>query len=477
MTLRKRIRWPWATRFPLVSIPPQAVRSFARTALPLVSEAAMNDKLSPASVTPSASSTLAAPVAPAVLPAAATPAAATPKAPPSRRSISQPVPFSKVFQRQASPGQPQDEWPAEAFWYAVLLVGCASVALMLWGAYSALPRPANPEKSLRAEHVVPKLKGELREETPILQVASVEPPFLPVSAPMSAKPSLPPVSLAPLPLAPVPVPEPVKVELPRFDLPRPVAPVQEVTPALPLHQDPLVYVRANLGDTPMLRTWRTLTLYSLLALTPVPVAAQEDPKLQERLDKLEKLIKNVSDSLVSVSTSIDGLKADMKKDLAGVNAAVVQLRVDMDGSQTRMKNLEDLVGNIRADVTFLQRRLNEGVSPAAPVDKAGLDDLRKQLRSIEDALAKLRAAEPPTGRIALSPPSPNGRIVLANMYYEELLFVINQRTHRVPPGSVQTLENVPAGTLTYEVLSPTWGLRARESRNLPANETFTLTAR
>ena len=86
----------------------------------------------------------------------------------------------------------------------------------------------------------------------------------------------------------------------------------------------------------------------------VPVAvAQDDPKLQKRLENLEELIVKVNDSLRNVAAGIDGLKADMKKDIAGLNAAAVQLRVDMDANQTRVKELGDLLNNVRADVTFL----------------------------------------------------------------------------------------------------------------------------
>jgi hypothetical protein len=98
--------------------------------------------------------------------------------------------------------------------------------------------------------------------------------------------------------------------------------------------------------------------------------------------------------------------------------------------------------------------------------------------SIEEAIRKLRATEPTTGRIALSPPPSTGRVVLSNMYHEVMLFVINDKSHRVAPGAMAVLDNIPAGALSYEAISPTWGLvRARSTATLPANETFTLTAR
>jgi len=40
-----------------------------------------------------------------------------------------------------------------------------------------------------------------------------------------------------------------------------------------------------------------------------------------------------------------------------------------------------------------------------------------------------------------------------------------------------TVDGQPAGTFTYEAISPTWGLRARQTKTLAPNQTFTLTAR
>ena len=76
-----------------------------------------------------------------------------------------------------------------------------------------------------------------------------------------------------------------------------------------------------------------------------------------------------------------------------------------------------------------------------------------------------------------SVPTSTGRVVLVNLYPEELLFRINDKNYRVAPGTNLPVENVPAGTFTYEVISGFYGLLKHSTSPLASNETFTLTAR
>ena len=62
--------------------------------------------------------------------------------------------------------------------------------------------------------------------------------------------------------------------------------------------------------------------------------------------------------------------------------------------------------------------------------------------------------------------------MLSNRYPEEMLFIVNGTSYRVAPGSTRVLDPQPAGTITYEVLSPTWGLLRRRTTTLAANEPF-----
>ena len=69
--------------------------------------------------------------------------------------------------------------------------------------------------------------------------------------------------------------------------------------------------------------------------------------------------------------------------------------------------------------------------------------------------------------------------MLANHYTPDnyLLFIINQKSYRVLSGQTATIDNMPAGTFTYEVISPTSGSRGTQNRTLEPGETYTLTAR
>lgn len=296
-----------------------------------------------------------------------------------------------------------------------------------------------------------------------------------------------------LPVPPPPIPEPP----PRPELALPPVAFEPPLPALPDKLDPLVYaLRGDSGDSPMLRNWKMLAFCSLMAsaapvLPPTPVFAQgvDESKVLERLDKLEKSItasiKALSDDVSGVRIELGKLKidvADSKVDIDFVKKAVDSLKTEKLNLRI---DLEKQIASIRGDLEGLRnqiRNLPSGANPPIPAppvtDKSGLDDIKAKLGSIEQAILKL---QPSQNRIALAPPSPaaasTGRVLLINLHSEELLFVVNQKTHRVAPGASVPLDAVPSGSLSYEVLSPTWGLRARNTTSLAANETFTLTAR
>lgn len=235
----------------------------------------------------------------------------------------------------------------------------------------------------------------------------------------------------------------------------------------------------------MIRNWKTLALYSLLAMAPVAtpasvVAGGADEKAQKRFDETLISMNEAIKALNAATQGIGELRKDIRAsqtDIENLKTTAVKLRADADGSATRLEDLQKLINNLDAEVKHLRKRVNDSSLPSLPpsTDKASLDELKRQLVSIEQAILRLQPAEP-SSRVALSPPAPTGKVVLTNLYNEELLFVINQKAHRVPPGAAVNME-VPAGTVVYEVISGRHGLvRPRTTTNLPANETFTLTA-
>lgn len=397
-------------------------------------------------------------------------------------------------------------WSASAFGATVLLLCGLAIALMAWGAFSALPRLGNTEKLLRAQLPPPKLMEKAKRDDfagfrPI-EVVEVNPPPVHAEPPAPMKFELPPV-------LPPPTPEPLKIELPAalpppaparieppappptFTLsPPPVVPlppitaVEAVLPLAPERHDPLVFIdRAQPGETPMIRTWKTLALYSLLAAaplaapTPVVAGGQDNEKLQKQFDDLRALLNDAVKTINAASKNVDGLRKDITKVEDDLKAHKLNADVDLTKTNTKLENLDKQLSNLQADVNFIKRELSKHAAAGAGIEKAGLDDLKKQLSSIEQAILKLQPAESTTKRIALSPPAPTGRVILANMHHEELLIIVNQKAHRIAPGAVLPLDSIPAGTVSYELISPTWGQRSRNAINLPANETITLTAR
>src|SRR5262249_44722818 len=108
-------------------------------------------------------------------------------------------------------------------------------------------------------------------------------------------------------------------------------------------------------------------------------------------------------------------------------------------------------------------------APAAP---SNLEEIKKQLGSIEQAILRLQPADK---RIALSPPQEgvNAKaVILVNLYSQDLWLWVNQKSYRVPAGTTLTLDNIPVGPATIEVRSPE-GIFHRANPTLLATETFT----
>ena len=410
-----------------------------------------------------------------------------------------PFPFHKtrVYPRPKAPeAVPAFFWPLVSFLLSV------SVSLICWGAYNTLPQKElggekhlrqalpsskfNPTKAEAGRVDIPELLPVPKLDEPAV-IANVtgEPPLLTASARAVPLPgplmALPPLELprVELPLEPAPAPPPPLEPPPLLPPTAQIRPANLTSPLVVPDQvadtNPLVYRELTPGDTPMLRNWKTLALCSLLTTTvfvqvPAPAVA-DDKAILERIESLQKTIK---DSFDGVQTDIKGLK----QEFGSQKDALKKIKDDMIeqglGLNRKVKDLESALDLIRADLDALRKR--DLFSDKAGIDRSGVEDIRTKLGSIENALLKL---QPSTSRTSMSPavPASTGRVVLVNLYPEELLFVVNQKTYRVAPGANLPIESVPAGPLAYEVISGTWGLRARNTTPLAPHETFTLTAR
>jgi hypothetical protein len=161
--------------------------------------------------------------------------------------------------------------------------------------------------------------------------------------------------------------------------------------------------------------------------------------------------------------------------MKALKEAVKTLKANDDDTQIKLPSvlervtaLEKLLGNLRTQLQGVRDR----VSLYPPNDKDTLEEIKARLTQLQDAINRLQTG---SGRIAKYGPE-TGRVNLVNMHAEDLLFVVNDRTYRVAPG-MSTLLELPAGAFTYEVISPSWGLRGRNTPVLRPGQTFTISAR
>jgi hypothetical protein len=279
----------------------------------------------------------------------------------------------------------------------------------------------------------------------------VAPPAVPVPQDPAAQPDKAETTLAP-------AAEPPPAEAPPQAAPVAAAELTPVgSPALSgMHQ----------GDLPMTRTWKTYGLQALLAATlaaapPTALTASEGRKSTESGKDTSKRLKNLEEGIKKIQDDVQPLLEDelKSKRLEG------KLKDLEDDVKRRLSRLEEDMGKVLATLDALRGGPPRGRAAADP-----LEDIKARLDRIERTLSRLGAG----ARIARSP-ADTGRILLTNNYPEEMLFIIDGRTYRLMPGTSRLLDDRPAGTFTYEVISPTWGSRARKTTTLARDQTFRLT--
>ena len=236
--------------------------------------------------------------------------------------------------------------------------------------------------------------------------------------------------------------------------------------------DPLEAIRLSLADIK--------TRLETVEKRKTPVQDNED--LIERITKLDKTIRSqfngVNESLQTLTTDVQGLK----KSISEVKADVVALQGEQLKQKLQIESAKTQIDLVNEQIAKLQKRSVAAepgpLDPKTPVvEKANLEDIRLKLGSIEQAILKLA---PGKDRVSMSPPTAQptntGRVMLVNMYTEDMLFIVNGQRFRVAPNTSRALDAVPTGALTYEVVSPTWGPRSNDRTVLGANETFTISA-
>jgi hypothetical protein len=361
------------------------------------------------------------------------------------------------------------------FWLTVLGLGCVSVLTVTWGASSILARKG-AEKLLHVERLFPKLKGTHGER---------KADAFHMSEPESSELAHPKERTTQAPLLPAVIDHPkgAIVQTPQqADGPEPprlaslepglhlIAQVELTPPPLvETCDDPIIYVQQctiQRGDSPMMRNWKTLTMYALLsaaavAFTPQPAVVFATEKNQPA--KADKLSDADKEAIAGI------LRQELKKLEEGV-LATLQKRVDTLEGKVSALQLEQLRHQVEIDK--LTKRL-DAASASPVVDKAMMD----ALKAIHDGIAKLA---PPEKRSSAYPPNGTatnmGRVMLVNNYSDKLLFIINGVGHRLPAYSSKLVEQIPVGTVGIEVFSERFGRFHSQPTTLAGGDTFTLTA-
>jgi outer membrane murein-binding lipoprotein Lpp len=413
---------------------------------------------------------------------------------------------------------PDDQSISLLFWLAVFVLGWAALILVNWGV-SAVFAKNNAEKPLLGTVILPKLnisQGEKKANAffPSQTLSSALDPLKERNGT-----EVPPVveqlhkTEGEHPAFSTPEPELLLTTLPRLDaLPAGLVETCDV---------PVVYLKPctlQREDSPMIRTWKTLTLYSLLSAATVmyvpqpAVLAQEGHgkgASSEELNKLTKSIKELSDRIKAledkkgdivsydaikkeIEAGFKDLRKDIKDDIKDVSKNVDTLSKNVD---TLHKNVNDLrgelyklqlqVGKHESKIDYLakeidelhRRKVGEGPLTAPAVDKLGLDEIRRDLNSIKDTIAKMAKTT------VSSSAYPNGtttttavaRVKLTNLLANDVGFTINNVNYRVPGGFYKEVE-VPVGLLRYDIFTDRWGYLDRQVTSLSNGEILNLTA-
>jgi tetrahydromethanopterin S-methyltransferase subunit G len=206
----------------------------------------------------------------------------------------------------------------------------------------------------------------------------------------------------------------------------------------------------------MMRTWKMFGLQTLLAATlaTAPALATAGTENEDKdLKKVNQRLETVEKALTAIQKDIDALKNE---------------RLRVDTLRGKVNTLEEKLGRLQTTVEALKKDLPKKETVAA-YPPEGMDEIKNRLTQIEKKLDQLT----PATRIARAAPEV-GRVALNNRYDEEMLFIVNGTPYRLAPGTSRTLTDVPAGTLTYEVVSPNWGRLRRKTTTLTAGETFNI---
>ena len=390
----------------------------------------------------------------------------------------------------------REEGDPDLLRFAALSLGSLCMGLMIWGAYSALPRVGNSPAPWQEATNPSKLRRVIDALRPVVHVEQKRltlPPVIPATRPAMADPIAIPVPT----YQPIPAPGPLDFPSP-FQTKLPVTPIESPLAPLPERKEPVVYAHANLGETPMIRTWKNLALLTALSVGPVqPLFAQLDikgPPLpavdhSKQFDALTKAIADLTAKVESLNADVKNIKLDEKLSNLKIelNEKIAKNRLeapkaDESAIMGLRLQLETMKADLQKEIQTLRGATSTTVAAANTTTIENKLDAMKN--DLVQAILKLaptekRIAMAPPSDLGTAPPAPvaaNARIILVNLYAEDLYLWVNQKPHLVKANTTRTLDTVAIGPTVIEVRSPE-GIFHRANPTLVANETFTLTAR
>ena len=377
-----------------------------------------------------------------------------------------------------------DRHTSVLFWLTVLGLGCVSLLIVTWGASSVLARKGS-EKLLHVERLFPTLKsihGERKADA--FRMSEPEPSEL--AHPKERKtqaPVLPGVIERPE-AAIVQTPQQADgPEPPRLALSEPglhLVTQVEVPPLVETCDDPIIFVQqctSQRGDSPMIRNWKTLTMYSLLSAAAVAFAPQPavvfatEKNLPTNADGQDKKLSDADKEAIAgilrqeLKKLEDGVLANLQKSVNALEGKVSDLQIEQLKHKLQIEQQKFLIDQ-------LTKRLD--AASASPVaDKAMMDTLK----AIQDGIAKLAPGEKRSSAYPANGTATNtGRVMLVNNYSDDLLFIINGLRYRAPAHTSRLVENIPVGPVNIEIAADRFGIFNRQATTLAAGDTFTLTA-
>jgi hypothetical protein len=275
----------------------------------------------------------------------------------------------------------------------LLLAGLCMIALC--SELAGCVQAAQPEKPLRAEPPIPKVKDVQAE--PVLPplpepVPSNPKAEAPVAPPLLEPPAIPGPAVPPAKEEPPLVPIPVVPEPPQIKLPQPTAPSPPVA-SVEVCSDPLVHLRPTTPqplESPMLRTWKTLALYSLLAAA-AQAPAQSPGLTTKDLEGINKRLDQLEQKDLGRGEQIEDLRKALQTSPKFTQADLDKMNKRLDQIEDIRKTLQrlDLVDAVQKDVVALSARLaNLEERKAAPA-ASGNDEVRENLKKIEEMLNKV----------------------------------------------------------------------------------------